>query len=112
MSPSRNPRERGHFVCDRCGGYGNLSIRQYKDNKKLSRPCLCKPCRDQRNRKTCSDSAHHGERATVNREAIRINGCTLFAHYRGRCRDYLTCPSYHECLTVVADRNWSGWTSI
>jgi hypothetical protein len=104
-------RDRVFFECHVCGNSGNLSYRHHKRLVDNHAPLICLPCRQQRTL-TNKHDAWAAKRATEQRETLTVNGCTLVAHYRGRCRDYLTCSGYEKCLYEVSRRNWSGWRSL
>lgn len=87
-----------------------MTVAHVRQREKDGLGLFCGPCRDQlaRERATATAALRRDPQLI---EPIRINGCTLRAAGRGRCRDYLTCGEYMTCLEAASDRGWLGWRS-
>ena len=42
---------------------------------------------------------------------IQIGNCILHPRNRSRCKNYLTCSMYEQCLDAVAELDWYGWSA-
>jgi hypothetical protein len=111
MSPNRFDL-RGPVTCA-CGNEFTMTFRHQRRLFLAGKPIRCPVCSGQRTANKCGTTGivTPGMKATEHRETLQVNGCTLQAHYRGRCQDYLVCSGYDECLAAVAGKNWSGFSA-
>jgi predicted RNA-binding Zn-ribbon protein involved in translation (DUF1610 family) len=101
------------FICDTCGYPFEISMRHSRLLEKQGRPHRCKTCAIRISAALRMlnkvDNPSNNTYATKKEKIIAECGYELIPSNSGRCKDYLTCKFYDNCLDLVYDLNWDGF---